>query len=210
MSGITHHDAIANADRAGADDFGEDALPLVHHPRAQALANGIHLGAWVAGRIETQDGFADFNFAAQQGNEADADGFNVGADCARGDGGQAEAGSVFGDLFTLNQGHLPSAGLAGVAAQPAEVARVACYSFAFDDLNGLNGLQGVPGLWRMQVQRGDVTERGRGGGGVHRSEILACQSGTAGNPRQHAGTDLLALMEGKHEIRPTRPSQSPM
>src|ERR1019366_4152205 len=111
----------------------------------QALANGIHLGARVTGRIETQDGFADFNFAAQQGNKVDAGGLDVGPDCARSDGGQAEAGGVFGDLFTLDQSHLPAAGLGGFAAQPAEVARVGCDSFAFDDLNALNGLQGPPG-----------------------------------------------------------------
>jgi hypothetical protein len=51
---------------------------------------------------------------------------------------------VFGDLFTLNQSHLPAARLSGVAAQPAEVTRVACYSLAFDDFNGLNRLQGLP------------------------------------------------------------------
>jgi hypothetical protein len=209
-SRLTQPDAVANTDPAGADDFGEDALALVHHSRAQALANGIHLGAGVAGRKQTQDGLADFNLAAQQGNEVDTGSLDVGPDCARGDGKQAEAGSVFDDLFPPDQGHLPAAGLAGVAAQPAEVSRVAGYSFAFNDFNGLNGLQGLPRLGRMQVQRGDMTERGRGVCGVHRSEILACQSGTAGNPRQHAGTDLLALMEAKHEIRPTRPSQNPM
>jgi hypothetical protein len=48
VSRITHQNGIADAHPAGADDFGEDALALVHHPRAQALANRIHLRAWLA------------------------------------------------------------------------------------------------------------------------------------------------------------------
>ena len=39
--------------------------------------------------------------------------------------GQAEGGGVFGDLFALDQGHLPAGRLAGVAAQSAEIARLA-------------------------------------------------------------------------------------
>jgi hypothetical protein len=47
---------------------------------------------------------------------------------------------MFGYLFALDQGYLPTGGLAGIAAQPAEEARVACNALAFDHVNTLDGL----------------------------------------------------------------------
>ena len=52
-SGSSSTNGVADADGARADDFGEDALAVVHHQSAQALANGIHLGARVARGIES-------------------------------------------------------------------------------------------------------------------------------------------------------------
>jgi len=95
-------DGISNANRAGADHLGEHTLAAVHHQSAQALADGIHLGAWVARGMKEQHGTADFDFAAQKRDEVDARSLNVGTDRARGDGWQTEGRGMFGDLLPLD------------------------------------------------------------------------------------------------------------
>ena len=66
------------------------------------MTDGIHLGARVAWGMEKQNGGADFNFVAQERDEVNARSLDVGADSARGDGGEAEGDGMLGNLFTLD------------------------------------------------------------------------------------------------------------
>ena len=93
---------VTNPNGTGADNLCKHTLAAVHHQSAQALADGIHLGAGIAWRVELQDGSADFNLLAEQRYEVDACGLDVGADCACWNGGEAEGGGVFGDLLALD------------------------------------------------------------------------------------------------------------
>src|SRR3974390_2870921 len=68
----TRADGITNANRAGANNLGQDTLAAIQHEGAQALADGIHLGAGVARGVKEQHGIADLHFAAQERNEVDA------------------------------------------------------------------------------------------------------------------------------------------
>ena len=51
-SGLSIEISGEGADLAGADNLGEHTLTAVHHQGAQALADGIHLGAGVAWGME--------------------------------------------------------------------------------------------------------------------------------------------------------------
>ena len=41
-------------------------------------------------------------------------------------------------------------------------------------------------------------------------QIFRFKAGVFGNAREHLRTDFLAVVEGKHHIRPARPRQNPM
>ena len=141
-----------------------------------------------------------FDLTAQERDEVDARGLNVGPDCARGNGGQAEGGGVLGNLFTFDQGHLPAGRLAGVAAEPAEIAAVALDAAARDSSTASTACSGVPGSAGCKCS--EATRPGRAGEVVAFIYQRFSVSGrSAGNPRQHPGPDLLALMKGEHKIR---------
>ena len=65
-------DDIADANGAGSNHFGKDALAGAHHPSAESLANGIHLSTRVARGVETQHGVADLNLPIEQGDKVDS------------------------------------------------------------------------------------------------------------------------------------------
>ncbi len=99
-------DGVIDGYEAGLDDFGEDALAAIFHQVAQALADGVHFVAGRAGFVEMKDCGADHHSLADQFDEIEAEGFDVGAHCTGRNGFEAEGGGVFTYLFTLDQSDL--------------------------------------------------------------------------------------------------------
>lgn len=144
-------DEVADADFAGTADLGEDALLVVHHAFAESLAEGVHLGAGVAGRGEEEDGLADLDFAAEQRDEVEARGFDIRTDSAGSENGDAQGVGMGGNLLAFNEGDLAFGGLAGIAAAASEVARLALDAVHFNEVDGVDGGQRLARFDRVQV-----------------------------------------------------------
>ena len=145
-------DEIVAANDAGLKDFGHDALAIIFHQGAQTIADGVHLMARRPAFVEEQNSLADFNLLADEFNELDALGFDIGPDDARWDGLQSQAGGVLGDLFTFDQGDLAAARLAGSAADLAEITRLPTNALAGDDFDFVDGLQRCAGFGWVKVE----------------------------------------------------------
>src|SRR5580765_4586161 len=102
FSAATNSDLVANPDSSRLDDLGQHTLTMVQHPFTQSTADGVHLFARIARRIEQQDRLANLNLASDERDEADADGFDVRPHRAGWNGSQTERRGVFGDLFALH------------------------------------------------------------------------------------------------------------
>ena len=150
-------DAVANADDAGPDDFGQHTLALVLHKLTQAGTDGIHLSAGSPWFVEMENGATNCNLLPNQVNEIDAESFDIGAHDPGCYGFEAESGGVFGNLFPFNQGDLAAGWLAAGTAGPPEIAAVANDSFFSNYFEKLNLGQWCVRLGWMKMQGGDAT-----------------------------------------------------
>src|SRR5512140_3488192 len=137
---------------AGTPNFSHDSLMAILHAGTQTLAESVHFRAGITALIQEKNRIADPDFAANQRNEVDTSGFDVGADSSRGYQGQAESGRVLRDLLAFDEADLAAAWLTGVPAELAEIASVPLDAFAGDDLDFLDGQQRFPGFLRVEVQ----------------------------------------------------------
>src|SRR3984957_13357953 len=100
---------IAGPNPAGANHLREHALAALRHDGLQAGSDAIHFPARRPGLVKEQNSFADFHFAAQEGNQIKADGFDVGSDSSWNDFQQTERGSVQANFLARNQADLAAA-----------------------------------------------------------------------------------------------------
>jgi hypothetical protein len=126
---------------------------MTGHALAQALTDGIHLGARVTRRADEENGAADLYLTSDESNEVDALGFDIRAGGAGGDGGQTQCPGVLGQLLAFDEADLAGGGLTGIAAEPAKVAGVIRQALGLDCLDDLDRAQGRAGLGRVQMQR---------------------------------------------------------
>jgi len=154
---------VAGFDGAGLEDLGEEALLAVLHEGAEAGGDAFHLFAGGAGLDEEEDGGADLDFFAEEREEVDALGFNIGADEAGGEWGEAEGGGVGIDLFARDDCDLTLEGTAGAGAA-VEVAFVLKDAFFGDEVEGIEGEHALAVVGWVDVEGGDA---GGGGGGGH-------------------------------------------
>ena len=96
---VKRADGVADANKAGLDDFGEDALALVFHQIPQAEADGIHFGAGSSWFVKVEDCGADGDLPAEESEEVNAESFDIGADGAGRDGWEAKGDGMFGNFF---------------------------------------------------------------------------------------------------------------
>jgi len=171
---LARGDGVAHADGAGADHLGQHTLAMAEHALAQALADGIHLGARLARGADEQDRAADLELVSDKANQVDALGLDVRTGGAGRNAGQAQRGGVFGQLLPFDQADLPGRGLAGFAAEPPEVTRIAGEALGLDRLDRLDGTQRSAGLGEVQMQRYDPS--------VHLQPSMA-SAPIKGNPR---------------------------
>jgi hypothetical protein len=162
---------IADADEAGLDDFGEDALALVFHQIAQADADGVHFGAGGARFVEVEDRAANGDAPAEESEQVYAESFDVGADGAGRNDLKAKGDGVFGNFLAGDEGDLAAVGFVR-AARPAKVAGVADDAFARDEFDGFGRKERRAGLGRVQMQGGNTTGRSIGRRVVHAAKIM--------------------------------------
>ena len=89
------------------NDCGDDALFAVIHSLAKAGSKGVHFVARIARFDEAEDGFADLDIMADEGNKFDAGGFNLGTGLARIQVGNSKGGGMLLEHFAFDQCDLP-------------------------------------------------------------------------------------------------------
>lgn len=146
-------------DAAAFDDARDYSLAAVFHEFAEAGGEGVHFVTGGAGFDEEENRFADLDLLADERDQVDAGGFDVGADLAGIEIG-AEGSGVLGDHFALDQADLAFGGFAVVDA--AEIAFVFGDSFFGDEIEFGNFDERFASDAGMDVERGDDALRGAG------------------------------------------------
>jgi hypothetical protein len=149
-------DEVAEADFAGDEDLGEDALSAVFHEIAETGSDAIHFFAGVARVSDEEDGGADLDSLARERDEIDAFGFDVGADDAGRKVVEAQGGGVLGDLFAFDESHLALGGRAG-GRTPAKIALVLDDAFFSFEVEFFDREHFSAGLVGMNVERNDAS-----------------------------------------------------
>jgi hypothetical protein len=143
---------VSGSKAAAFNDARNNALTAVFHQCAQARGESVHLMAGRAGFDEKENGFADLDLLADEGDEVDARGFDVGADLA-GIEMSAEGGGVLGNNFALDERDLAFGGFTVI--HTAEVAFVFGNSFFGDEVEFGNFDERFTSDTRMDVKGSD-------------------------------------------------------
>lgn len=123
--------------------------------------DAVHLFAGGAGFDEEEDGGADLDFLADERDEVDAAGFDVGADCSGRERWNPKVGCVLVDDFAFNQCDLAFEG-AACAGAAIEVALVLEDSFFGHEVECIKREHRCAMLGGMDVEGGDLAKRGCG------------------------------------------------
>jgi hypothetical protein len=137
MRSQSDHDRISSGDSSGAQDLGQNPLPILFHAGAKALANRVHLGAGLARFPNQEKGFADLDLLSQEKDQVNPLRFDISSNRTGWNLRQTQGSGMPGNLFALDQGDLANGRLAGSVALAAKVTVIA------SDTHSGNGFEGV-------------------------------------------------------------------
>lgn len=142
---------VIGADATAFYDGGNYTLFAIFHQFTKARRERVHLVTGIARLDEAEYGLADLDVVADQRNEIDADGFDLGTGLAGLEVGDAEGGGVLLEDLALDEGDLAFGWLAG-AAGSCEVALVFLNTFIGDEVELVGAQEGLAGDGWVDVE----------------------------------------------------------